>query len=428
LQRTTDLYLSKYILMFSKLLLTGSLLASALLVQSQVEVDKPITLTGTGADGKITGIQSVTLPADATSAEVVQSGSLSYAAASGSSNAFAITLSPAPAAYAEGMEVRFRANHAISGPATVNVNGLGAKSIVKNISTPLGNCDIAVNQIVAAVYDGTNFQLISPTYLASVDATAGPDQLVYGSSTTLAGNDPAPGTGAWTVQSGVGGSFANATLYNTTFSGTIGVTYTLRWTVTGTCGVTDFDDVIITFDTPTKRVFMTTSSGTGDFNSWANSGGLTGLAAADRICQYDASNPLGPGAGNWKAWVSTSTVHAKNRIQDAVYKRTDNTTVIAINKADLLDGSLLNPITASNVPVFTGTNPAGDYNASPFFSNPSPNASCNDWTTSSNSGTNAIYGRSNGTNGEWTLYTFNYGCNPSTSGLGAMGRLYCFED
>lgn len=415
--------------MKSRQILIAGIMLNVSFFQAQVEVDKPIHLTGEGSQGKITGIKEVNALQDAASAVSVQSGVLSYAQSTGTSNAFLVSLSPIPLAYTEGMEVRFKANHGISGPATLNVNGLGAIPIVRNINTPLSNCDIFSGQIVAVVFDGSNFQMISPTYSSSVSSNAGEDQLIYGTSTTLNATDPSPGTGLWTIQSGVGGNVATPSTNNSSFSGSLGTSYVLRWTVTGECGTTAFDEVVITFDTPVKRVFLTQSAGTGDFNSWANSGGLSGLEAADRICQYDASNPLGAGNGNWKAWVSTTTVNAKDRIQDAIYRRSDNVTVIANNKADLTDGTLVNSIsTASNVPVFTGTNPNGVYNASPFFSNPSPNGNCNNWTTSSNSGTNALYGRSNATNNEWTLYTFNYGCNPSTSGLGSLARLYCFED
>ncbi len=85
-----------------------------------------------------------------------------YAADAGSTDAYAVTLSPVPAAYTTGMVVRFKANTVNTGPATLNVNGLGAKAIVKSYNLPLVNGDIKANQIVSVIYDGTNFQLLSP--------------------------------------------------------------------------------------------------------------------------------------------------------------------------------------------------------------------------------------------------------------------------
>ncbi len=66
-------------------------------------------------------------------------------------------------------------------------------------------------------------------------SVAGPDQT--GASTcglttiTLAANTPAIGTGLWTIVSGTGGSFANASSPTTTFSGTAGTPYVLAWTI-----------------------------------------------------------------------------------------------------------------------------------------------------------------------------------------------------
>jgi hypothetical protein len=92
-----------------------------------------------------------------------QIGSETYAADAGANDTYAITLSPAPAAYTTGMVVRFKANTINTGAATLNVNGLGAKTIVKGVSTTLDSGDIAASQFITVVYDGTNFVMQSPT-------------------------------------------------------------------------------------------------------------------------------------------------------------------------------------------------------------------------------------------------------------------------
>lgn len=83
-------------------------------------------------------------------------------------------------------------------------------------------------------------------------SNAGPDQI--GNSTcgltsvTLAGNTPSPGTGAWSIISGTGGTITTPSSPTSNFSGVAGNSYTLRWTVTnGVCVATD--DVVITFNT-----------------------------------------------------------------------------------------------------------------------------------------------------------------------------------
>ncbi|MDX9729216.1 MAG: hypothetical protein RBT50_08130, partial [Bacteroidales bacterium] len=84
-------------------------------------------------------------------------------------------------------------------------------------------------------------------------SNAGTNQSLCGlSTTTLEGNDPGPYSGLWTVVSGAGGSFDNSTQYNTVFNGVLGVSYTLRWTISnGPCS--SFDEVIISFPVVASR-------------------------------------------------------------------------------------------------------------------------------------------------------------------------------
>ena len=64
-------------------------------------------------------------------APAVQNQQWVYAAATGAVNTYEITLTPAPTAYAVGQKFTFKANLANTGTATLNVNGLGAKTIKK---------------------------------------------------------------------------------------------------------------------------------------------------------------------------------------------------------------------------------------------------------------------------------------------------------
>ncbi|KAA3439691.1 PKD domain-containing protein [Rufibacter hautae] len=85
-------------------------------------------------------------------------------------------------------------------------------------------------------------------------AKAGPDQLLCGNANaTLAANSPAPATGQWTVVRGSGGSFANAASPTTTFTGSLGTDYTLRWTVSNSPCVSATDEVEIKLQ-PTPAV------------------------------------------------------------------------------------------------------------------------------------------------------------------------------
>jgi gliding motility-associated-like protein len=85
-------------------------------------------------------------------------------------------------------------------------------------------------------------------------ANAGPDQTLCTSSTTLAGNNPAIGTGTWSLISGIG----TVTAPSSNTSGVTGLVTgnaTFRWTISnGTCP-SSIDDVIITHDAnPTVAV------------------------------------------------------------------------------------------------------------------------------------------------------------------------------
>ncbi len=86
-----------------------------------------------------------------------------YAADAQASDTYVITLSPAPTSYTNGMVVYFKANTVNTGPATLNVNGLGPVTIVKGISTTLADGDIAAGQFCTVIYNGTNFVLQSST-------------------------------------------------------------------------------------------------------------------------------------------------------------------------------------------------------------------------------------------------------------------------
>lgn len=84
-----------------------------------------------------------------------------YAADAGSTDAYAITLSPVIASYAVGQAITFKAATRNTGPATLNINAVGAQAIVKDVDQPLDTGDIRAGAMVTVVWDGTNFQMIS---------------------------------------------------------------------------------------------------------------------------------------------------------------------------------------------------------------------------------------------------------------------------
>jgi hypothetical protein len=92
----------------------------------------------------------------------VQQESYTYAADTGTANAYAVTLSPAPTLVA-GSAGSFKAANACTGPSTLAINGGTPIAIKKNgNSIALASGDIAVNQIIDWTYDGTAIQILVP--------------------------------------------------------------------------------------------------------------------------------------------------------------------------------------------------------------------------------------------------------------------------
>jgi hypothetical protein len=84
---------------------------------------------------------------------------IDYAIATGSNNNYVLTLTPALDAYINGLPFYFKANHTSTGPATLNISGLGAKTLKKNFNQDIAADDIQSGQIIMGVYDGTYIQI-----------------------------------------------------------------------------------------------------------------------------------------------------------------------------------------------------------------------------------------------------------------------------
>jgi hypothetical protein len=93
----------------------------------------------------------------------IKRGLINYAADTGAADAYAVTLTYAPAVYTDGMEVVFKASAVNTGASTINVNALGIKSITRQDGTALIAGDIPADKIVSIRYNSTsgNFELQS---------------------------------------------------------------------------------------------------------------------------------------------------------------------------------------------------------------------------------------------------------------------------
>lgn len=103
--------------------------------------------------------------------ESVRSQLLNYRAVGGTANALTATLDPVPASWAALVGVPFRLliGATNTGAATLNLNGLGAKSIVY----PGDNANVVSDELVAGsvrtvIYDGTRVQLADAAALGTI--------------------------------------------------------------------------------------------------------------------------------------------------------------------------------------------------------------------------------------------------------------------
>lgn len=112
---------------------------------------------------KITNGLAGTAATDYPTIGQVQDGGFSYIAAGGTANAITATIAPAVTAYTAGQVFRVKAASTSTAAAvTLNVNGLGIKTVLRSDGSPLMIGDIRSGAICSFMYDGTNFQLLVP--------------------------------------------------------------------------------------------------------------------------------------------------------------------------------------------------------------------------------------------------------------------------
>jgi hypothetical protein len=140
-----------------------------------------------------------------------------------------------------------------------NPDGLGAIADVNNQSSGFTGTAGQSYTLVWTITSGTCTSLDQVAIqfnTAPTTAAAGSDQSICGTSTTLAANAPASGTGQWsitTVADGLG-VISNPNNPLSGFSGTAGQTYVLTWTISSPGCTSSTDDVQITF----KNISLTT--------------------------------------------------------------------------------------------------------------------------------------------------------------------------
>ena len=250
-------------------------------------------------------------------------------------------------------------------------------------------------------------------------------------------------TTAWTDS--CGGGFSPAAGSFIVFSGetlpTQQVTYTapvtgatevaqcdLTLTVTDLHGAQVFSKVIVWVNPGAApvagKVVFVTSYGTDAVRGGTNQ--VQGdffngdVAVADGFCNAMASSGLGPNkppAGTYVAFLSVGGQNAGDRLPAGPYRLADGT-LVAVDKADLLDGSILHPIdmdeygmvSAQTFDVWTGANADGS----------SSGEDCSNWTVATDFAPGGAGGTTGATNVAWARWIGSYWCSDRKS-------LYCFQ-
>ncbi|HOY48369.1 MAG TPA: gliding motility-associated C-terminal domain-containing protein, partial [Flavobacteriales bacterium] len=184
--------------------------------------------------------------------------------------------------------------------ATTSVTGLTTGTSVFRWTIDGGTCPDVWDEVSITI------QALPTT------SAAGQDQTICSTSATLSANAPSIGSGQWSLISG-SGTFANASLPNSTISGLGTGTNVLRWTISNGVCQASTDDVTITVDanpvTPSAGIDQTICSsstqlsaspaggtwtlvsGTGTFqNATSPTTQVSGLSTGVNILRWTVSN------------------------------------------------------------------------------------------------------------------------------------------
>lgn len=91
--------------------------------------------------------------------EDISGGRANYYVAGGTANALTVTMAPAITAYTEGLALAVKITADNTAAATINVNGVGVKSLKRYNGDALLAGDLKTGMIALFSYDGTNFRM-----------------------------------------------------------------------------------------------------------------------------------------------------------------------------------------------------------------------------------------------------------------------------
>ena len=145
----------------SAVLALGYTTMSAVLALGYTTISAVGVLFAPKANPTFTG----TVTADTLKTNAVTLGAFNYCVDTASTDTYVASVTPAITALAAGLEVTLKVNTANTGASTFNLNGLGAKAIVKRVSTATVTGDILASMLCKLIYDGTAWVIMNPRVL-----------------------------------------------------------------------------------------------------------------------------------------------------------------------------------------------------------------------------------------------------------------------
>jgi len=132
-----------------------------------------------------TNVADATVRTQYGTAGQIQDSAFTFLTSPSGTNAMTATAALGMSAYVLGQRFFFIAPSTNTSACTLNINAIGAKAITKQGSTALVAGDIASGAVVQVVYDGTEFQLVSPSAVTTVSSfSAGTTGLTPSTATT----------------------------------------------------------------------------------------------------------------------------------------------------------------------------------------------------------------------------------------------------
>ena len=143
--------------------IAGILWGQALLACAQLEIPGPLQLNGPDdSHRQVIGLAAPAAADAAMSVDAARNEAVSFSTASGA--LWQVNLTPAPDRYSAGMLITVLPDAPNAAGVQVDVNGLGAREVVKTDGSPLDTAEVRGGMPARLLYDGNRFVLMGSAY------------------------------------------------------------------------------------------------------------------------------------------------------------------------------------------------------------------------------------------------------------------------